>query len=462
MIGFNEIISLFILESLFLFFLTRYIRVNNLYFIKNTLLLQNIALVLLLILTHIFVYYNYRTFPDIYYDGGQYDLWARVFADKIRNGDFTIPTSNDLLLYLKEYPVLSKSILNNDVPLLSYSVGAILYTFTGHAPLALKFINIIFFQISTLIFIKLLIKQTNKINKSVVYIYAFNPVFIVYSISLIKESFIIFALLWFFHSYMIKSNKEIIVSLIIILLLRPYLAGICFISMVIIDNYTRPRKLILYALIIGPLFYSFELIISSLPGYGNAIDQQPYRLIDNSGKEIWVNGLPELFKLFFSNPVIFFKQIFYYTSLAFFSPELWVPQRIFYGEFAIRPEIISIIGIGRVLQSPIQLFIIYKIFSKWIGVKTIIKQNGIFILSAALLIFFNAIKTGSIRYQETVTFIVLMVIAHNCITYKAIRAPKKMLFILIIFMFFINDLFIRKRTILNSNANYMETTEIGI
>lgn len=150
MISINELVSFLCLELLLLVLIMR-MKERSL---REVLLIQNIICVSFLLFSHVYAYSHYRTFPDISYDGLQYDFYAQNIALNLRSGVFS----------LRQMDISSAISVPYDLPYWTYArdidsispihplIGGILYLLFGHAPLVFKLFNVILFAVSTVYF----------------------------------------------------------------------------------------------------------------------------------------------------------------------------------------------------------------------------------------------------------------------------------------------------------------------
>ena len=411
MFSLSEIIIFLILEFLLINRLSRYCIKHNLIFLNNVVIKQNLVLIALLFITHIYSYFYYRAFPGLNPDGLEYDVFAKAFANNLRSLHFAMPNKEFVMTQINSTSLLKSTLNNNiDLPFLSYGIGGIIYTIFGYSPLLVKFLNIIFFQVSTIIFFKIL-NTTSTISKSIFYIYAFNPIFLMFSVSLIKEASILLCTIWFFYSVIINSKKNIILSLLILFFLRPYLTPIYLLALIIATFKNNIKSLLVYSSLFILIYIFIDLFLSKIP-YSKALFSTSYQITNNTGKAVIVHGIGALFSLLISNPIAYIKYIFYYFTLAFFSPEIWVPKYLQMGVFGKYPYALSFDGIAELIQAPLQLYILYKIFDNWVGIRNFIRENLIYIISFIVLVSFNAIRSGVVRYQESVTLTIFLIFAN--------------------------------------------------
>jgi hypothetical protein len=456
MVGLNEIIVFVILEYILINRINRYCVKNNFLFLNNVLIKQNLLIVALLFFTHIFSYYYYRTYPGVYPDEILYDAYAKALSKNLSTFNFSLPNKESFLQNINSVSILPFfDYTPSEVPFFSYANGGIIYALFGYSPIVLKFSNIILFQVSTIYFYKIIFTK-NTISKSIFYIYAYNPVFFVYAISFLKESSILFCTTWFFYSFKINSKKNIVFSLIILFFLRPYLSPIYLLALIIATNKEKIKSLLLYSLLFLMIYICIDLFLTNIP-YTKSLFLDSYQITDNSGKEISIRGIDKLFSIIISNPIAFIKYRIYYFTIAIFSPEIWVPKYIQYGIFAKNPYILSFDGLAKLLQAPLQLFILFKIFNNWIGFRNFIRENLIYIITFIILVAFNSVKSGVVRYQECITFFLLLIFANFNIKARLRKKRYAVLLILIITIFFLNDLIYRQRTIFNGKITYIRT-----
>lgn len=454
-----EILALVIFEVLLVHLFNKYCRTNGRNTLESVLKIQNVLLLFVMIFCHFFSYYNYKTFPDIFPDGAQYDLYARALANNIRALKFEIPNFSDLVILSKDYKMIKVQHLEGDFPILSYILGGVLYAVFGHAPLLFKFMNVVFYQLATIMFYEILVKRKSY-NKTILMLFALNPLFIIYSTSLLKESFIILSAVWFFYSLIVNNKRNVILSLLVLFFLRPYFSPIFLLALVIEKGKGKLKTLIGYVLLAVLGLVVFDLFLSKLSFLQKSMQDNPYKLVNNRGEIIYAYGLSDLMITLISSPFMFIKQIFYYFTIAFFNPEPWVPRYFLYGKFANSPDFISLSGISYYLQAPFQLILMHSIFKNWYGFKKVISDNFIYILIFILIVSFNAVRSGLERYQETITYTVLLLVAASAINTNYKKKNMTIFYFVVLAVFFINDLVFRERTFFNENVNYVQTSAV--
>lgn len=455
----NEIFAFILLEPILILSIWNYCRKNGSPFLKVLLLRQNIFLLIFLLLSHIFSYYHYRTFPGIYPDDVIYNTYARIFSNNITSLPFSGFNESLILRNIDSVsalPYFSNSF--DELPFLSFSIGGFLYFIFGYAPLIFKFLNIIYFQVSTIIFYKLIYNNTS-LSKTIVYIYAFNPVFLLYAVTFLKEILILLCTLWFFYSCKNNTKAQMIFSLILLFFLRPYLSPIYLTAYLLSSSKNGLKFIIVYLLLFCIEFAGIDWLLNNIP-YGKYVNAGSFKITDNSGNAHYVQGIERLLKGILNDPLAFTKYRIYYFTLAIFTPEIWVPPLLKYGIFAKDPSSLSLDGLAKLIQAPLQLYILYKISAYWVKARIFLKENMIYILSFLMLVLFNSLKSGVLRYQECITFSILLIFANFNITALTQKKRHTLLISLIILMFFLNDLIVRKRTIFNDNQIYQSRITI--
>lgn len=409
---------------------------------------QNLLSVLLLFFCHAYSFKYYLTFPDIFLDGAKYDYYAQSIAHNMRSGVFDLAAmeSSTEISVAADLPYWTERTVSEMSPI-HVVLGGTIYALLGYCPIIFKLMNIIFHAIATVYIYKF------QINCNARHLYtklfAFNPIFLFYSVSMLKESAIILLVtivLYQVYAQGISFGKTGL-ALLALLLYRPYIAVILmlFIWLKATKPSYRAYVILLFSSVYLAIEYSVTLF-SFLPD----ITEMSFAIRDNLGNKIVYQGAFELLKAVVSNPIRFAKYIVYYFYNAMFQPIPWVFSTLLGGEHELAryKESVNLNSFARWSYSFIHIYIIYSLLSR---IKIIIRDPSYLLLGllAMATIFVNSLKSGVERYQECVvlplTIIAMMMIPRD--SKRNSYLPVVMIFVYI--FIFISDYAIRQRTIFN-------------
>jgi len=445
MISTTEFIYFIILELILFLYLNRTKDIK----LKNILVIQNLICIITLLVTHYYAYHNYITFPDITFDGMKYDFYSHNISENIKAGVFKL---SDMSIYSTIpvtgfIPYWTVTSIDAKTPI-HIIVGGIIYFLFGYSPIIYKFWNVFLFSLSTILIYKMQIHY--KAPTLYTKLFAFNPYFIIYSVTMAKETMIILLVLIIFYHIYVKgvSLIETGLALILLFIYRPYIAVIMLLFLWLKVTRARYRiyVLILTIIILLSIEYSMELF-SFIPN----INEMNFAIKTNEGFQEYYMGIVPLLRSVIRSPLRFFKYILYYFYNAIFEPIPWVFSFKYggEGELAYTSSAISFESLSRWLYSFIHIYLIAGIVRR---LDNIIKNKEylLLIILAFITILFNAIRTGVERYQECITLPLLVIMLIMIPPDEKRNATNRMILLFCIYIFiFLSDLIIRERTIFN-------------
>jgi len=327
-------------------------------------------------------------------------------------------------------------------------IGGILYLLFGHAPLVFKLFNVFLFAVSTIFIFR--IQQHYHASPRYTFFYAFNPVFIYYSASMLKETAIILLVVMLLYQKYVKrlSFWGTGITLILMLLYRPYIAVIMMMFIWISSTNAKYRGYVITLAIISYLAVEYSIAFFTwLPD----INEMTFAIQNNQGVVEYYRGVVELLRAVISSPIRFMKYVVYYFYNAVFQPIPWVYSSKYgaEGELARTTDAIGFNVLARWLYSFLHIYLITKILDRYRNL--ISKQDNMLLATLAFVtILVNAFKTGVERYQECVTLPLIIVALIMIPQDKSNNLPlRKIGYIAIYSFIFVSDFVIRQRSIFN-------------
>jgi len=445
MISTSEFVYFIILEIALFLYLSRTRDVS----LKKILLFQNIICILILLATHYYAYRYYLTYPDISIDGMQYDYDARYISKNLKAGIY-LPSKMSILSPIpitSNIPYLEFRTIDTKTPI-HIMIGGVLYYIFGYCPIIYKFFNVFLFSMAT----KLIFKFQIHYKAPMLYtnIFAFNPIFIYYSVSMLKEIAILLLIILIFYYIYVKGVSFLSTGIAVILLFvyRPYIGVIMLFFLWLIETNAKNRIYVLLLSLI--LLFAVEYTVSLFTFIPN-INEMNFAIKTNEGFQEYYFGIIPLLRAVINSPIRFIKYIVYYFYNAIFQPIPWVLSVKYgnEGELAITNIAISFNNLTRWLYSFIHIFLIAGIAQR---IDNILKNrdNLLFIFLAFITIFFNAIRTGVERYQECITLPLLVIMLIMIPPDEKRNATNRMILLFCIYIIiFLSDFIIRERTIFN-------------
>ena len=278
-----------------------------------------------------------ENYPAVFEDGRRYHELGKAYSES--------PTMIPDLNYLKTMVVASalhkKGLLQRTSdwklqrtggslsPGWSILIVGMFYRFLGVSHLNIKILNILFFQIAGLLLYKTLvfIQSINPMKFLKIFLF-FIPTGIVYSLSLLKEVYLIFLLMSAIYIIIVRKNLLVFTFIIaVIFFTRPYYAVILSMSY-ILTNYKKILEIGVYKLIPAIVLLTALPFALKLSTYNIIYLLTNHQFALHFGRKdvLWFSGI-EFLTFAVTHPFLIIKPFFYGIITTLMRPTFWnIPQ----------------------------------------------------------------------------------------------------------------------------------------
>lgn len=267
-------------------------------------------------------------YPAIFADGMKYHIIGQIWADNVG----FIPRLSDFGVIGEKWPSYISQIgldaVKNPFSFLAPGwtlliVGNI-YNLFGVNPIFIKLANIFFLQISSLLFFKIIYKPN--INwKIFLKIFMYFPIIMIYSVTFLKESWILLLLIICIYSFtFLKSKVFIFIPLFILFLTRPpilFILGMGYLLSLI--NFKNLKSTFIAMMI--TMVFLLVLWNLEIGGFGlkYVMNNMYFGLTPRGSEEIRFSGGFHFFQFILSNPLVLIKPVFFGFIDVVMNPNPW-------------------------------------------------------------------------------------------------------------------------------------------
>lgn len=309
----------------FLYFYIKFVPTKLYYIFFSQLFILCILLIISNILSSNFSGVNY---PAIFNDGFKYHVLGHIWADNVG----IIPRLTDIGMIAEKWPLyihqLGRDAIANPFSFLApgYTILVVgnIYNLFGVNPILVKLFNILLFQLSGLVFYKLIYKPNNY-WKTFLKLFMFFPILMFYSVTLLKEILILLLVLLCIYSMkVLKSHIIFFAALSILFITRPpaiFIMGFAYIISLIKMNNLRP---IIYGTTISvPILIILWNIEIGGFGLKYVMNDMYFGITPRGSPELRFNNGFDFFEFILLNPLFLFRPLFFGFIDVVMNPNPW-------------------------------------------------------------------------------------------------------------------------------------------